>query len=337
MGERSEDDAKPLLLELLEETRRLGLARLHGNCLELSAQNEALGGRWDKAEQLARRAEEELLPTGVNDLLYARKWLAVCKLAQKGDLAPLASVRNEAAKMGHWETLRECDLFQGTLLEDQELLAKVYFASPYAGYRRRLFSQLQFPMKLSEEYQWNFGNSGKPRAILEVATGIRRDKRAAPKLPPTLQSLLVAVSEDLYRPSRLASLHATLYPDENFYPHSSPARMHQILRRFRQWLRSERIPLSIDEEDGAYFVRARAPIWLVLRRATTAVNDAQGLESRLQSRFPEAFFNVRDVVAGLGVSRRSAQRLLQEASEKGRVEVQGAGPATRYRIRSSSK
>ena len=111
-----------------------------------------------------------------------------------------------------------------------------------------------------------------------------------------MHRLLGALASDFYRPFRLASLHALLYPDQYFNPVSSPARFHQATRQLRAWLKASGLSLRLEETDGLYRLRGKGA--LVVGPAPCGMRNDTAM-SRLQREFGGGPFAIADAMKRL--------------------------------------
>jgi hypothetical protein len=341
VAERRHEDARPMLDALAEETRRLGLSLLHGNSLELSAQNAILAKRWRDAEAFLGRAEAALAKSGGLDELFVRKWRAVLSLLRDGGaiaVAALEYVRGEALARRHWETTRECDLFLAIGCRDEKLALALYFGTPYPAYRARIQVELGGRLQLPETYEWDLADPrwGQPsvqhRKTTQIDLLVRAgDKGNGFKAGQLLHRLLLFLSRDFYRPARVASIHAEVYPDEYFNPVSSPTRVHQIVKRLKQSLERAAVPIAIVEDQGTYRLRATTPCRLLLP-GIAPKSRADALLDRLKARAGDREFSATEAAAWLSLSPRTTLRLLTAAVSSGACRRTGAASAVRYRF-----
>ncbi|MBI1861554.1 MAG: hypothetical protein HYR96_11615 [Deltaproteobacteria bacterium] len=137
--EKHFERADGLLKQLLERTKTPELNLLHGNILELAAQNAIFHADWKAADGYIQQSEAALSNTNTMDAFYTRKWRAVLALMQapnkEASRSGLENVRREARERRHWETLRDCDYFEAIARRDGALGARLYFGTPYVAYR----------------------------------------------------------------------------------------------------------------------------------------------------------------------------------------------------------
>jgi hypothetical protein len=286
------------------------------------------------------------------------------RLALGAARTDLLRLRDVALSMGHSETVRDIDFHLIQIFRDSDFgsqkvdannrVCHLYFGSPFESYRSRIESQLHYKSKT--HYDWQ---------LSEQSTFIL-DPLHAPDLKTgmLLQRLLFALCKDFYRSQRVVSIHAELFPGRHFNPLSSPAVVHQAIKRLRIWARKTRVPLEIYESGGAYRLggnitirltalgvrleasEARFTHWLEkIERESKSMNSLAGtavhtdapIESDVTigggaNGFGYNFFTHADAVAWGGLSARSTSRQLSFAVESGKLIKTGAGKNTRYQL-----
>jgi L-alanine-DL-glutamate epimerase-like enolase superfamily enzyme len=146
----------------------------------------------------------------------------------------------------------------------------------------------------------------------------------------------VTLASDVYRPLRLAAIHARLYPDRFFNPVTSPALIHDATSRLRKLFRDHDLPLRIDEKDGFYRISASAPFAIRIA-AQDILGQRYGIPlQKLRGNWPKDAFSIGQAVRFLGLPRRSTLRILQQAHEEGALERVGKARATRYAFKRSA-
>lgn len=328
--ERRLDEASAVLEELRLETESGGFRLLHGNCLELSAQASIFSKRWKDADRFLTEARDRLAGTDSLDLLFVDKWIAVAELLRRGPnparRGALSAVRREAARRRHWETIRDCDRFLAVATGDRKRFAHVYFGTPFAAFRARLLVDFPGDARLPDRYRWHLGPPGKIRGEFDPRAG---SFEPGGRLKPgqILHRLLLALSEDFYRPLRAAALFARLHPTEHYNPTASPLRVHQALLRFRRWCAYRRVPLAVVESGAEYRLDSRRAFGVRIDRSL----DESGPLVAARGSLPETFA-ARDLEELAAVSRNTALRWLREGMRRGSLEALGGGRSRKYRF-----
>lgn len=331
--------ADALLAELLHRSSVEGHRLMLGRVLEISAESLIDQKRWDKAGAFLDHAEKRLATTGSADETYVRKFRAILALARRpGErraLAPLRAVREEAQRAGLWETVRHCDRAEAVLLQDEALLARVFFGTPYPAFREKLLLDYgSVPERLLESYDWCPGGEGRGdcREGMDLLSGRLFDGKAGLK-PGTLpHRLMVALTSDGYRPLRIAELFARLHPDLRFNPFSSRPIVHNAVLRVRLWLKERGIALEIAESKGGYRLAGRGKFAIRISSSALQGRRYSAEIGKLRTVWPSASFSSGEAEQLLGLPCRTAYRLLQSAVEDGLLAREGRSRGTRYRF-----
>jgi hypothetical protein len=331
--------ARALLRSLLRETRDGGHRLLHGNALEYLAQAAIADRDWAAADACLARSHARLQGSGTLDELFVRKWRAVADLlreprSEEGRQA-LLSVRAEALRIGHGETLRDCDQYLAISSGDTGLYRHLHFGTPYPSFRRKLAERFGSP-ELTERYLWKPGSDpvALPRPgdwVLDI--GSPPEGAHAIKPGQLLQRLLAALALDFYQAPRLAALHALIFPGAHYDPRSSPARVHQAIKRLRAAMLDGAWPLRIQEERGSYRLIASGEMRIAVERPRPGcgvLGDTRACRLQsLRSAMGDREFTASEAARALGIASRVFQRL---ASEAGGLVRSGAARSTRYRF-----
>lgn len=331
-GEHVEEAAR-LLDALLGETTKSGLKLLHGNCLELSAQNAILARRWKEAVECLARADRALDEAGGLDHFFVDKWRAISRFLKEGDAAArrgLRALREEAHRRRHWETARDCDYYQAIRSDDEELLAHLYFGTPFPGFRRRLVAKGWPESAPPERYRWSLGNGRGLVFLLEE--GRAEKSRARLKPGQLLHRLLAALCSDFYRPLRIATLSARLFPGEYYNPLSSPVRVRQAVKRLRHWTRSSSVPFFIVETSSEYRLMSRKACAVIVSGSVVAGARDEIWLNRFKETHQGVEFSAEQVFPLVSANPRTVLRVLSKAVRDGRLRRVGAARATRYRF-----
>lgn len=321
LNEHGEGDR--LIREVEEYANRENLQLIRAKSLELKCQSYLFQRDFSQAKATIETARS-LIPEDSLDGFFIRKLEQALALRNNPDA--LNSIRQEAKDRSHWETLRDCDRLDSIFGGNKEALWKVYFGTPYPSYR----SQLLTVAGLSEKdtptrYCWTpQGEEARVQAHVEEGSV----GRLSLAQQPLLHRMLVTFCSDFYRPIRLASLFYQLHPEEFFHPESSPARIYDLVVRFRRKLKGT--PIQLLENGGEYRLGFSGPIAIHVRskmRAPAELNLEQIAEN-----FGKDPFSAGEVARILNFPLRSAQRFLKEQTQSGKVEKNGAGKGTRYRL-----
>lgn len=335
--ERRHVEAEALCSSLLHDTSARRLDLLYGNSLELTAANFLLRGRLAEARRFVTAAKQVLARSANMYTLLAEKWEGLIGFLERGGaddgLAYIERVREMARQRKHWETLRDCDLFEARSTGAMEPALRLYFGTPYPAFRELLIQELPQLAKLPESYEWRLGAAGPATAL---------DLRSVAEEPEGLRTgsahfrLLRGLASDLYRPLPFGYIYALVFPGEVLNPETSPLRLRLATFRLGRWLKAAGFPLKVVSKDG--FLRLAhggAPCLLRLPlpkagQALSGIHDSR-LEA-LRARAGDGWFTSQEAAEWLGMSPRNTRRLI-EVGVKGNVLLRrGVRKAARYRF-----
>jgi len=334
--EKVDDEALALLEKLKIETKEVAHRLLYGNCLELMAQLFVRQRKWDSAEAVLQEADLSLPETRTRYSLYMMKWKAVSKSLQTNSVHPdLLKCRETAIQERDWETWRECDLYIGFLSKDQDLLNRVYFGTPYASYRKRIFDLAGRDFLKSETYLWSPSNSEPVTVLFDLLEGTFTGIEPAPALEAgrLMHRLLILLAMDFYRPLSITNAFSGLFPDEHYSQQGSKNRVSQIVKRLRAWAQKHGDFFSIGENDGNYILKIRPGTGFLVHANRLPPSAHSVAWQKLTNALPVAgTFSKSDLIRILGCSPSSANRILRWSLSAGQCETVGAGPQRKYRL-----
>jgi hypothetical protein len=276
------------------------------------------------------------------DLLLIEKWRAILELAHNKSVRSetihlgaseardaLLKIQTKAKELREWETVRDCDFQLARYTQDFQLGRHLYFGTPYEAYRARLVKKLGVKSPdLDERFEWQIGSRGK-EFLIDAVSGESSSRQTSLKPGQIPQRLFALLVSDFYRPHRIATLHADLFPDRHYHPLHSPVVLRQAILRLRKWFSENKIPLQIEENQSTYRLKA-------LRRLKTRVPP-------LGATSPSTWINpLRDELDARGfitrssaarcwkVSERTAFNRLQDLVTENLLVREGQGHATRY-------
>jgi hypothetical protein len=180
------------------------------------------------------------------------------------------------------------------------------------------------------------GEKSAPR--MDLVSGEIENHSARLKAGHQTHRLIEVLLRDFYQPLRIGGLFAGLFPHDHFDISSSPGRVHQVLRRTRQWIRDERVPIRIREADGFYALEIVGDFSfrIPLARRTPAPEDPQ--LQKLKRRFKNAkSFTAREAAEYLELPKATATRFIKKAIESGHLQRLGdSDRGAAYRIETIS-
>lgn len=330
------DEAKKLIT-LLKSATSEQHPRLFANVLELYSQLCIFSKNYEEAQKSLLNAEKLLKKTPSLDTLFIEKWLAIVAVLKnnqdKNAIQAILRLKDKSLRMSHWETVRECDKYLCIATRDQELFKKVYFGTPYEEYRKRLVADFPDKVDLPRNYLWDLNTGNKSESQFSVFDASLNGEPTDLKVGQAAHRLLQIFCSDFYRPFRIGSLFGALHPGEYFNPISSPAKVHQTVFRFRQWLLENEIPLEIKQEGLFYSLVGSGKVGMLLSQVELRRHP---LLRVLYGKFQEKPFGAKEASLALQTPLRSIQRFLTSMSQDGYVEKTGSGTNIRYHIRRKS-
>ena len=336
---------RSLLETILVETKKAAWSLLHRNGLELLAQIAVQEDRLQEAREIL----EKLAST--EDDLFVQKWLTIARLretpnSQLTQDATLA-LQSHAARINHWETVRDCDYHLALARKDPALMLKVYFGTPYRSYRERIRETTSDWLKIPSTYSMTLLGLPPPSRVFDLrsASEVHPSEvdRSDVRLPKerVLHKALKTLTSDLYRPFMVGSLHSSIYPGEHFNYASSPQRIAFLIHRLRAWLDENGIPLDILNNRDGYRLAPDDQYGFQyhdhLRQDDVTAQEPtqyQLYHVWLESLSPlkGKAFSVHDVAAQLQIADRTARYFLSWATEESLLQRLGAGRGIRYRF-----
>lgn len=330
--EKQIEEAAAVLQELRTETERSEFFLFYGNCLELSAQISILEQNWDQAFEYLNQSSVVLQRTAGSDELWVRKWKAIAdSLRQRRVTEELREVFQSAKKNHQWETYRDCDLYIAEIEMDLPRISHLFFGTPYAVYRERIQQSLGPNWVAPQFYVWSL--SSRPTVILDVTTGqVEGGKASRLPIGQVLHRFLILLARDFYRPLPMLTAFGGLFPNEFMNPYTSLNRVHQVVRRFRQWILDAKLDLTIEEIEGCYRLVVGPSLGLRVPAEALPMNSHRLEWQILRSLLSANQFSAKEVSEILQTSLSTTQRLLRWASDANLLEKKGRGSNTFYRV-----
>lgn len=327
-------DANEILSALAEEAKDCGHHLLFGNALELLSQILIYKKEYAGAEEIIQKASVFMEKSTPVYKLFLEKWSAIAQLYQsKSELSSLRNlnrVRDQAISLRHWESVRDCDFFFAVCKRDEHLFQRLYFGTPYEDYRQRLIRYCADFSHLPEYFDWR-GNAAHLHALDGKLEALDLGKKSGDQNI----RLLKALSRDFYAPTKPYALYLNLFSDESLDPEAALPRIFSAVSRAKKWLKSQSIPIEIENSEAGYKLTwtgpyvLRVPSGLELQKVSV-----NGLEA-LKKHYKDQSFSSSEAARFLELSQRSLVRMIKDAVSDQVLEVQGQGPSTRYKFRSA--
>jgi len=335
----STEEAQGRIGRLLPRAREMSWDLLSKNLLELSVQLALRLGDYREAKVCATAAASAPFSKGapITDFLI-EKWNAIARLRdrprEEENVAALLAVRARAEVLQHWESVREADRELAEARRDGDLLARVYFGTPFPAYRQELKKNAAWAA-LPEEFI--LGSDQGPIFDLETANVLNSKHGLNPG--KAMHRTLSALMADRYRPVFIGQMFSRVYPGENFIPTFSEKRISTAISRLRNWMREASLSAEIVVHRQFYRLDIdpkRPPFGVRVTDRQVLTGEVElGMRlifDKLQNEFPAGKFTTGDVVNSLSLSRSSTLRFLNWGIDKGKLVRSGSGKMTSYRM-----
>lgn len=339
------DLAHEFLTGIKLECEQNNYSLLLGNTFELMAQIDIYQGHYDQATPKLEKAYNLLKDQGGFYTLYVEKWMTLCrclKFKNSPEIEQLRHVRAKAQALGHWNTIRECDLFEAILTENEALIKKIIMGTPSEYYRQRARHYFGKNIIFLGQYKLHLypivNNQFLKNSPLDFKTQSSADKNSLNNLTdipifdpylsssyqkslyrkPMLLALYGALTIDFYQPQTLGTIFELIYPHEKYNPFTSPHRILQLLRRLNKWFTDHNCPLRINFNKNEFKLITTQEIQIVIYRSKKVSSTTQILYELKQS-FKDNAFSINDAIEVLKISKSAAERLLKKAYQEKKI------------------
>lgn len=316
------------LNDLQQTLGRNNQRRLQSNVFEMLAQNYIQTEDWKRAEAALKKSAELIGAHHTMDTLFIRKWQAIGTSLRDRDPSALAPLRSEALEAGHWETVRDIDHYQLQIRPDRRLFEYLYFGTPHHSFRHRLEHNWRQEFPISEYAEIGGGESPK-----QFWNPFEPSKEWG-SLSHRLNLVLL---QDLYQPRRVGEIFSMLFQDEYFNPESSVNRVHQAVKRLREFLSENDVPAELESINGLYRLNVAPDVAVGLYRRFPVARDPfyRWRVNHFAGRAAGEHGIRREEVENLlAISTSKAKEWIRRGREEGWIEIFGAGANTRYFIHS---
>jgi len=322
--------ALPILDEVITSCEANGHHGLRNTCLAMRAQVNIDIGDYKEARSDLARAHAG---GGQSyDQQRVGKWDLILEALERKRVEPLAIVKKNAIQVQDWETLREADLYSLSIEFREEIFQHLLFGTPFAGFRARVQRLLG---KTTQRDIYVLGRKSCPR--FDLARGVIGNEEVI-RPGGKAHQLLVALTDDFYRPLAMGNLFSDLFPGEHFNIFSSPNRVHKIISRSREWIDDSGLPLEIAERDGFYSLRVTGDLSLRVTLNRQPLDLMHTRFAKLQDVMGSGkIFSAQQASERLDISRTALKQLFAWGIEQGRLERLGANQrSAKYRILSAA-
>lgn len=308
--------------QLMRKLKRLNFPLLVGNLLEIRSQWLFDQNRFEEALKDLTEASDLLKKADERSLLYIEKWRLIIKLKASANKNPtllqIDDIKNRATRLKNWETLRDCDFHRAVIMNDQNLILKVFWGSKSKAYKKRIYEMFDSTIFLNT-FLWSSSNSQNSGPVIDLVS-----------IAPTrsLQKLFFILSRDMYQPLRITEIIDSLYPDQYYHPVAGPAKLHRLIARARQWLKKNNYPIAISAFRNAYQLTFTADCQLKL---SSELAPFEGI--KLPTITKNDFFKANEWAKELNISARTARQQILNLIKENKIESIGHGPKTRYRMK----
>lgn len=301
------------------------------NALEIRAQALMLERQFREARRALELIASNSQIAGASYGLFIEKWTIILDLYEAGvsrkSLRALQTLAAKSLAARRWEVARDCDYHRALFSNDERLARKLWFGTPYAAYRTRIRECFGLEVEDGETYPWEPLGRAPKGCLLDVAKGRAASSARPLKRDQLPHKLLGALCSDFYRPPRVASLFAELFPGEHWHPVHSAGKTNQVVTRLRKWLASE-FPIASLRSRRHYFeLSFDEPVALVVGSRATNVPGASVFFDTIEA---GEVVSIEELQTRLGLPRRTLQRKVASAVEAGLLRAVGATRNRRY-------
>ncbi len=323
------DEAGALLDRIIAINEKLGNKLLLGNCYEIKSQLQIQLGRYGEAKKLLDKSEKSLQNNQLLEKFFIYKWRTIAEAFESPKKIDWNELRKKARHFNHSESIREIDYHEAIIGHDLDLALKVLFGTPFYDYRKKLLNKL--PMDVPSFYR--MGAPSPLEKDFDLLLGSYIGAREVFKLGSILHRLFCTLVNDFYRPKRIGALFSHLYPDEYFDPHSSPDRVHQILKRFRSSIQKDINTIELRHTNNTYHVEfsQQFSVWLPFSYPELSKNGL--IKTRIEREWTDRRFTRRQFQNLFSLEYTAANTKLNELVSDGFIERMGSGRSTVYCIK----
>lgn len=300
--------ALPMITQNISEASTKGYSRLLVTCLHMRAQLYVTCAKYPLALEDLEAARHISSGDDGLDILIGDKWQAVIRAMVTKDIQPLLTFREQALHAGHWESVREADLYCLKIQFDPMRLDHLLFGTPFEAYREHVRHELKQGPSSSN---YVFGTKTGPQ--IDVFESKQNDEKIKPTAK--IRALLAVLLRDFYRPFGVGGIFAGVFPEERFHFATSPHRVHQLVYRARTWIQEVGLPIEIYEANGKFSLRLTGECGFMLPYESKPQSKCLSLLADLHRHFGiEATFSAQQARKALGFTLTSFNRLLGSSS-----------------------
>jgi hypothetical protein len=313
-SENSPLQVEELFHSIQPELDRTENSLLRGNVSELMIHHFCSQKKFQKAqEEIGAAIERRTKLSGFDGLFFEkwRTWSEICLSPSSRHSELIQKLRLSARELNHFETLRECDLFEAVVTRQEELALKLYFCTHFEGYRGRVLrwwgQELPRPefwsLRLDQTaYVYQAKSKSKFKGATSAIDWEQLHLEGHLKSGSLLARALEVLLRDPYRKLSVGELYDRIYPGESFQSQSASLRIKQVIFRLNALLREVRT--------GARFLVKNDRVSLELTQALDVSLPLQALRSPLDRILEDQGLDLstRDLAKSLGLSESQARR-----------------------------
>ncbi len=326
-------EAGAILVKLESLAQKEKYLLLYGNILELQAQLYLQERKFDLAADKLENSQTALKETANHTLLYTKKWQKLIAVRSAKNIneafAEFSSLLEEAKELRDWETIRDIDRQLGLLFQERALGEKLIYGSPFEIYRTTVADE--FNIEVPEQYfiteQWQ---SRVKSTVLDVSNATLNGKNFGIKEGTLLHAFLKTIVSDFYRPFPTGTVFSNLFSEEYYNPFTAYDRIYQCVKRLRRVFADVKLPIEIRQEHNEYSLKVTGQIAIKVSKddlQTFRINkDRLSLAKNLASNF-----SAQELALALNSSVRTANRIIKQELQAGKLQQLGQGKQTRFK------
>jgi len=240
-------------------------------------------------------------------MFFVKKWRTLVLARMGKNDGSEVEFRKMARSEGHFEGLRQFDLFWALLKGDSNLLKYVFFGSPLSGFRAMI------PAEISDE------------SLITPAQKIPGEIIDAYDLSSfnlpfglNLHRLCLLLLSDFYRPWTIERIHDTFYSHEVFDPVLSSKKIYQMILRLKRQIPNDSHLELVSTKNG-YRMRPKKGIQLKVFRNMIFAHSTEIVEASLYQTFRSKHFTFSEIAKHLPGTKPQLRRHIYEMLDGGRL------------------
>ncbi len=333
------NNARKIFDELKNNPEVKNYTLMYRHVLLLAAQVSLFERKWSETNSLISKVKDTYKDSDQKSKNYIlAKWELILKLYMNGptneSLADLNELRLKASSMNSPEFNRDLDMYEGIFFKDDSKLFRVYFGTPYESYKEKLINTYKYfhttKLELPNEFHYYLPEGETSDAWIEIGSGKNSYSKSFLKKDSINQRILNVLSSDLYKNPNIYQLNDEAFDESYFNPVSTPNKVKQSIFRLNSWFDTNSIPLAATSSNQFYSLKSKTPIQI-----RVLLNDSENLEldvicKKLFTAVARNEFSSLQAMETLGVSRRTATRILKQLIHEKKALQTVKGPRSKY-------